>query len=185
MTSELVNVFPPPRETPLRAKWVDILIILPHCPHYPSQHPNHRDRVYGITKTYTDPRLDGWFFSDFFAFNYLLKGLGSSQTWLATYSTTASELVETYVEFLHGNPCRDRKVVLSQDLLDRGEITDVTVVPEDGFLHAAMEALQIEFRLSRETGSPVLLLLFCHGDEETHGVFLGDETSCRSKMFAV
>ena len=130
--------------------------------------------ICGIPKAHANPRLDGWFFSDFFAFNYLLKGLGSSQTWFAT--TTASELVETYGEFLHGNPCRDRKIVLSKDLLDRGEITKVTVVPEDGFLHAAMEALQTEFRLARETGSPILLLLFCHGDEETKGVFLGDKT---------
>ena len=29
-----------------------------------------------------DPIRDGWFLSDFYAFNYLLKGLGSSQTWL-------------------------------------------------------------------------------------------------------
>lgn len=29
------------------------------------------------------PSLDGWFLSDFYAFNYLFKGLGHSQTWLA------------------------------------------------------------------------------------------------------
>lgn len=28
------------------------------------------------------PADDGWFLSDFYAFNYLLKDLGSSQTWL-------------------------------------------------------------------------------------------------------
>jgi len=28
------------------------------------------------------PKRDGWFLSDFYAFNYLLKGLGSSQLWL-------------------------------------------------------------------------------------------------------
>jgi hypothetical protein len=28
------------------------------------------------------PKWDGWFLSDFYAFNYLLKGLGSSQVWL-------------------------------------------------------------------------------------------------------
>jgi hypothetical protein len=29
------------------------------------------------------PEEDGWFLPDFYAFNYLLKGLGSSQPWLA------------------------------------------------------------------------------------------------------
>jgi hypothetical protein len=28
------------------------------------------------------PSRDGWLISDFYAFNYLLKGLGASQTWL-------------------------------------------------------------------------------------------------------
>src|SRR5687767_6957573 len=28
------------------------------------------------------PNRDGWFLSDFYAFNYLLKGLGFSQVWL-------------------------------------------------------------------------------------------------------
>ncbi len=29
-----------------------------------------------------DPKDDGWFLSDFYAFNYLYKGLGASQVWL-------------------------------------------------------------------------------------------------------
>jgi hypothetical protein len=79
------------------------------------------------------------------------------------------------------SPRRARKVVLSPDLLIRDEITEVTVVSEDGFHHAAMETLQTEFRLARETGSPVQLLLFCHGDQQTYEAFLGDETMLQSE----
>lgn len=32
----------------------------------------------------SDPvKHDGWFLSDFYAFNYLLKGLGSEQVWIS------------------------------------------------------------------------------------------------------
>jgi hypothetical protein len=47
---------------------------------------------------------------NFFALNYLMKGLGASQTWVSTSS--AEDLVENYEEFLHGN-IRNRKVVLN------------------------------------------------------------------------
>jgi hypothetical protein len=35
-----------------------------------------------------DPAYDGWFLSDFYAFNYLLKGLGSKQVWLSAAVVT-------------------------------------------------------------------------------------------------
>lgn len=49
-----------------------------------------------------------------------MKGLGASQTWVSTSS--AEDPVENY---LHGN-IRNRKVVLNEALLQRGEITPVT-----------------------------------------------------------
>jgi hypothetical protein len=36
----------------------------------------------------SNPTSDGWFISDFYAFNYLLKGLGKSQTWLTRAVST-------------------------------------------------------------------------------------------------
>jgi len=89
---------------------------------------HHNSRIVGvcgILKEDSNPFLDGWFLSDFFALNYLMKGLGASQTWIATSS--AEDLVKNYKEFLHGNSYRDRKVVLNEALLQRGEITPVTV----------------------------------------------------------
>lgn len=41
------------------------------------------------------PELDGWFLSDFYAFNLLFKGLGRSQTWL-----TAAVSYKTWSTFL-------------------------------------------------------------------------------------
>lgn len=50
---------------------------MPHVSHdtiiLAATHPTHQQ---------SDPRDDGFFISDFYAFNYLLKGLGKSQTWL-------------------------------------------------------------------------------------------------------
>ena len=34
------------------------------------------------TVTTGHPEIDGWFLSDFYAFNYLYRGLGASQVWL-------------------------------------------------------------------------------------------------------
>ncbi|KAK0717676.1 hypothetical protein B0T26DRAFT_802744 [Lasiosphaeria miniovina] len=72
-----------------------------------------------------DQTKDGWFLSDFYAFNCLLKGSVADQTWLT--AAKPARLVEKYGDFLHGSPDRDRKVVLNHDLLD-SEITPVTLV---------------------------------------------------------
>jgi len=74
------------------------------------------------------PEQDGWFLSDFYAFNYLLKDLGGCQTWLA--GADPRELLEKFGEFVHGtSPQQERKVVLSEELLKAGEITLPRVVP--------------------------------------------------------
>src|ERR1700728_3776145 len=57
-----------------------------------------------------DPEDDGWFFSDFFAFNYLLRRLRTSQVWIAC--VRPQDLVRKYGEYLHGNPYSERKVIL-------------------------------------------------------------------------
>jgi hypothetical protein len=59
--------------------------------------------------------------SDMYAFNYLLKKASSNQTWLAV--NTEEQLLEKYGNYLHGSPFKIPKVVLSQELLDAGEVT--------------------------------------------------------------
>ncbi len=87
--------------------------------------------------------LDGWTLSDFCAMNYLLKGLGSRQEWFSTISEARLiHLIKTDVEFqpglLHGNPCKDRKIVFNADLVDRGELTPWTVVKSATIISALL-----------------------------------------------
>ncbi|KAJ5970425.1 uncharacterized protein N7479_000343 [Penicillium vulpinum] len=78
------------------------------------------------TVSTADPSDDGWFISDFYAFNYLLKGLGMHQTWIT--AADPRKLVEKYGAYLHSNPYEDRKVCLDKDMLDQQQITPVTIV---------------------------------------------------------
>ena len=63
----------------------------------PDVNPNTRIlAVCGITDHYDNasPKKDGWFYSDFYAFNYLLRGQGVSQTWVS--SENPQNLVNKY-----------------------------------------------------------------------------------------
>ena len=112
------------------------------------------------TLSTADPKDDGWFISDFYAFNYLFKGLGMQQTWLTAVELT--KLVKEYGSFLHGNPYEERKICLSQELLDSDELSPVTVVNParmiDQFLIEARRASE----LAKKTSAPLLLPIFCH-----------------------
>ncbi|KAJ5607181.1 hypothetical protein N7537_003800 [Penicillium hordei] len=118
------------------------------------------------TLSTADPTEDGWFISDFYAFNYLFKGLGMQQTWLT--AVEPAKLVEKYGSFLHGNPYEERKICLSQELLDSDELSPVTVVRParmiDQFLIEARRASELAKRMS----APLLLIIFCHGLPDFH-----------------
>ncbi|KAE8156643.1 hypothetical protein BDV40DRAFT_280537 [Aspergillus tamarii] len=104
---------------------------------------------------------DGWFLSDFYAFNYLLKGLGSSQTWLT--AANPQRLVKKYDIFLHGNPYEDRKVVLSQELLDSDAFTPVTIVSASVMIDRFLKEVQRASKQAKHKQAPLLILVFSHG----------------------
>ena len=118
-----------------------------------------------------NPEDDGWFFSDFFAFNYLLRGLGTSQVWMACVHP--QDLVRKYGEYLHGNPYSDRKVVLSQDLLDNDELSAVTAIRTSDLLDTFLATLKTKCDQARAENHPVVVFIFGHGHETTKGVNLG------------
>ena len=118
-----------------------------------------------------DPEDDGWFFSDFFAFNYLLKGLGTSQDWMAC--VRPQDLVREYGEYLHGNPYSDRKVVLSQDILDNNKLSCVTTIPPSDLLRTFLATLETKCDQARAENHPVMVFIFGHGHKTTKGVCLG------------
>jgi hypothetical protein len=78
----------------------------------------------------------------------------------------ASELVEGYEEFLHGNPYRDRKVVLGQDLLDRGEITEVSY-PKTVFIMLRWKHFEPN---ARKLGLPFYCFCSAMGRADVRGI---------------
>ncbi|KAL2760219.1 hypothetical protein ACRALDRAFT_1067179 [Sodiomyces alcalophilus JCM 7366] len=153
------------------------------------------------TVTAGHPQSDGWFLSDFYAFNYLLKGLGSSQLWLT--AADPHELLQadgpSTEPYLHGNPYQDRKIVLSRDLLERGELTPVTVVQSTGMIDRFVSEVRAASVRAKQQNAPLLLLVFCHGlpnftllldhEEEERGLIVERlaktiEPGCRATLYS-
>ncbi|KAJ6094503.1 hypothetical protein N7467_002016 [Penicillium canescens] len=113
-----------------------------------------------------NPKEDGWFVSDFYAFNILLKGLGGSQTWLT--AADPEKLVQRYNSFLHGNPFQDRKVCLDREILRKKKITEVAVVRSSDMIDRFLEKAKEASELAKRNRAPLLLLVFCHGLPNHH-----------------
>ncbi|KAI2721018.1 hypothetical protein CBS147332_4258 [Penicillium roqueforti] len=88
---------------------------------------------------------DGWFISDFYIFNYLLKGQGQKQT----------------------NPYEERKTCLDRDILDQDQLTPVTVVRSNEMIDRFLLEAMLASDLAKRTDAP-LLLIFCHGLPNYH-----------------
>ncbi|CAG8892624.1 unnamed protein product [Penicillium egyptiacum] len=121
------------------------------------------------TVSTADPSDDGWFISDFYAFNYLLKGLGMHQTWIT--AADPRKLVEKYGAYLHGNPYEDRKVCLDKDMLDQQQITPVTIVRSGEMIDRVLSEAKRASELAKQHEAPLLLLFFCHGLPNHHLLF--------------
>ena len=129
------------------------------------------------TLSQADPTEDGWFISDFYAFNLLLKGCGHSQTWLSAVSPDA--LVKKWKEFLHGDPRQDRKIVLNQELISKGIFSPITVVAPSTII----DSLLAKVAAATATGKPVLIMIFCHGLSNFHLVLDGKDKKEDSAWF--
>lgn len=112
------------------------------------------------------PLRDGWFISDFYAFNYLLKGQGQKQTWLT--AADPEKLVQKYGPYLHGNPYEERKTCLDRDMLDQDQLTPVTVVRSNEMIGRFLQEAKLASELAKRTEAPLLLLVFCHGLSNYH-----------------
>jgi hypothetical protein len=118
-----------------------------------------------------DPIADGWFLSDFYAFKHLLHGTGASQMWITAESPR--DLVEKYTMYLHGNPYYERKVVLNEDILERGITENIFVVERTSLLSTFKAKLKDEAEAAKFAKQSLLVLIFGHGHEETKGIMLG------------
>ncbi|PGH32040.1 hypothetical protein GX50_05165 [[Emmonsia] crescens] len=117
------------------------------------------------------PNKDGRFFSDFYLFHNLLRGVAGPQTWISSENPT--ELVSKYGTYLHGNAHKTRKVVLDAEMLDKGKIGPIQTYPRMHLKENFLRIVESESSTARQTGERLLLLLFGHGDKDTHGVALG------------
>ncbi|KAK0718384.1 hypothetical protein B0T26DRAFT_752312 [Lasiosphaeria miniovina] len=105
---------------------------------------------------------DGWFLSDFYASNYLLKGSVADQVWLT--AAEPSKLLKMHGPYHHGTPSEYSKVVLSPELLE-SEITPVTVVPPAQMIDRFLD--EVSKAAARAKGEhPMLLVVFCHGSDD-------------------
>jgi hypothetical protein len=127
-----------------------------------------------------NPTMDGWFFSDFYLFHHLFQGLGSQQHWIS--SEDPAELVSKYGVYLHGNPHKIRKVVLSSEMLETGRIGEITIHPRNQLKANFIKTLKSECAVARECNENVLILVFGHGDEETYGITIGTGTLRKMKI---
>ena len=71
--------------------------------------------VLGVTEQPAPYGDDGWFLSDFFAFWNIFQGMTERQTWY--HCLDMDSLVAKHTRYLHGNPYKQRKVVLDESIL--------------------------------------------------------------------
>lgn len=126
------------------------------------------------------PKEDGWFFSDFYLFHHLLRGVGSSQNWIT--SEEPEYLVQRYHQYLHGNPHKPRKIVLDQKIVSEGKLGKISVFPRQNLKSNFIQILKAECSEAEAKGDPVLILVFGHGDEHNYGITIGTGAVAKLKI---
>ena len=87
-------------------------------------------------------------------------------------------LVTKYTRYAHGNWLGDRRIVLDKELLPSiTAANNIRVIPSKILPERFLATLRDECKNARELDYPVLVLIFGHGDEGTHGVAIGGESS--------
>lgn len=143
--------------------------------HYVADQHDESGRLINRSTGNADPIVDGWFLSDFYAFMHLLQDSGAAaQSWLT--AEDPHKLVDRYGNYLHGNPCRTRKVVLSRSQLDHGFASqNLTIVNASELKTRFIEYLKQEVQEAQEKDQRILLLMFGHKNDDAKGVWLCDE----------
>lgn len=167
------------------SRWSKLAISATHHVYRRHSSPTPSLRCTTIIVAATHPALhnthattsDGWFLSDFYAFNNLLEGMGHpgdkdwdvpGQVWLTATVRTHLLLVHqiitstTYTVYdevgtrwpdqeylLHGNPYQTRRVVLSEPLLNSNEYTPVTIVKTSNMIDKFLNAVQKPTELAK------------------------------------
>lgn len=109
------------------------------------------------------PSEDGWFLSGFFALWNILQGTTKHQTWL--HCLDLDELVQSHTRYLHGNPYKQRKVVLDKEILDKAQNGQHCVQKtKPGSLRSTFRSsIRNECQAAHDAKDGVLILMFGHG----------------------
>ncbi|KAK0735159.1 hypothetical protein B0T26DRAFT_737582 [Lasiosphaeria miniovina] len=102
------------------------------------------------------------FLSDFYAFNYFLKGLVADQVWLT--AAEPSKLLNKHGPYHHGTASECPKVVLSPKLLE-SEITPMTVVPPANMVDRFLDEVSKATARAKDK-HPILLTVFYYGSDD-------------------
>lgn len=134
--------------------------------------------VVGLQQKVAAPQEDGWFLSDFFAFWNMLQGATSVQTWL--HCLDLDGLVKEHGRYLHGNPFKERKVVLDKDILDMAKKSPhgPKQVGHTLLISNFQKQIRQECLAAQKSGNPnesVLILIFGHGDGDNFGIYPGSD----------
>lgn len=146
------------------------------------------------------PSNDGWFFSDFYLFHHLMSPMRQTpnssvivtrtniiadirteaQFWLTTEAP--EKLVEKYGEYAHGDPRKERKVVLDKHTLEPIKLAgNIRVVPREALLERFLSTLREQATIASQRKEQLIVFIFGHGDLDTHGVYLGKPSGRRDQ----
>ncbi|KAH7305640.1 hypothetical protein BKA65DRAFT_543915 [Rhexocercosporidium sp. MPI-PUGE-AT-0058] len=122
---------------------------------------------------WASPMWDGWFFSDLFYLLHVLDGLGASQKIMTCVSLR--DIVDEYIEYLHGNPCEERKIVMNKEMFETRNFSspNFSVSHPNQLRVDFLKQLKKECIEAREQQQNFLVVLLSHGDFESKGLFLG------------
>jgi hypothetical protein len=98
--------------------------------------------------------------------------VSSNQLWLTCISP--KDLVNKYTEYVHGNRFETRRIVLDKSFLPAmGAAQNICIFSPEDLCERFLATVQSECRIAQKLDQPVLLLIFEHSDEDTHGVAIG------------
>lgn len=116
-----------------------------------------------------DPSRDGWMLSDFYLLHHLFRGQGRTQSWFTCLDP--SNLIDRCGEYAHGNIFRSRKIVLDHN--QRPDPLTMRVEEPENLLPNFLEHFSTTCQIAHAANEPVLVCIFGHGDDLTHGVEIG------------
>lgn len=83
-------------------------------------------------------------------------------------------LAEKYKEYAHGDPRKERRVVLDQTMLPAiKSAKNIRVVPKEHLAERFIKTVEEQSCLAHSNDETLIVMIFSHGESHSHGVYLG------------